>query len=1245
MTAAVTEPLSDFGQLYNRYQNQEPIAKQLLQGQHRYLSNLTFDPLNGQALPQRMSHRLSQNILGPEQNLCDSFTHIIDHCMDAIGHILLSPRQTVVRVHEMTPVYLAQRLDSRSVQWLSRKPGNNMREKLAANPHILAATRKMSFDTLENRLLKALLIRVQGLLLYRQEAGLQLAEEQEGLLVAIQKTLRFEGFLAIKSWQHMPPNNVLLQDKQYRKVWRAWQLLQRLEEDCQRQQKDFVASGFGVFSELLKQLAGMTRCVLLDQTWQFKLDYLSVVSSLEPTEKLSPIELLAIDLGEKEAKGQAQIKPEASLVLSLSIDGHIRIQRRGSSGASRCWDVKFQETEGLISVRVISHPKSCTQNETLIVAMPADFPSLAKQLVGEILPGESKARKVARPLIKVSGEFVTMMIEGASYKLQLGNESATRSIGPQLLDVAGLDCSQSHALPVEEEVFSVRELTQINGDTKFRQLGGFSDQLASQFHAHKAMHYLVSDHHSEFETSDLRREINRNFNNATPLPKSIAAVYATLEKNQFKPNDLIMVLSSDNDGIYATPIFYCGGKKSREDYFERHPSIRLSLQGERQLLRNALVNSGLTEGITERFIELYSYREIVTNKAQLILQEIEQWYRIPSGLKVASVDVSDILLKESRALQKKVEQTFFISVSAAIKPQKGIKSTQWLAGNPLLGSQQLLQKQYERPNKVFWKDHLPQLMTRLPVKGIEQDFYFVDSGTSVKPERGVPVDIPIDTPFTLPGGKEELRFTVYQGKGSERQVFSLLLSLRKPLKTDCICMLNLSYTYGEEQPYKLRFIPDDADNKPFNYVDALWGKKQGDTDSRDIAIPTFPERRSFEELRAFQGNERSKDIVDWLEGNLAQMDNIYHFMLFGKGGQRFNFSYKDIDWIANKDFGFYRTHPDYENIFVHRSGFEGLDTVNQSYFSGDVLAKKDNKFSLESIGAQGELTERDLKSLPGRWRFPMLIFSDQERSFTDDDVPDNLTQRGNKAIKQAEELLAVEGVDKALKIELKQFLSYCHTLMPQSEVNDLLQAATDSKLLCREHLRFKYALGSVSQTWQQQLLQQILEPVDDSNDTRAAALDILSVAMWRNKTMIHTLTAEQVTALAERLNEYLTKDITLLKKKGPHYKWNPFILRLELLLGLLRTRESLVPAISTLFSYGSSLSNQLLNTVEKITDKQGEALSYQLQQPKVVARVKLTVNKPVSYHRTPDLLYGLKLYLSGEDGADLITITELVNSA
>ena len=1244
MIDIVNKQLNNFGQLYSRFKAQEPIAKQLLQVQHFYLSQLAFDPLNGEALPQRMSHRLGQVISGSEQGLNDRFTHIVDHCIAAIGHILLSPRQTVVRVHEMTPVYLAQRLDSRSVQWLSRKPGSNLREKLAANPHILAATRKMSFDTLENRLLKAFLIRVQSLILDRQDAGLRLTEGQETLLDLIQKKLRQEEFSEIKPWQHMPPNNVLLQDKQYRKVWRAWQLLNRLEDDCEHQQKDGVASGFSLFTELLKQLSAVERCTLLDQAWQFKSDHLSVNSSFDNSENLTPVEVLAIDLGNSKLSQETKIAPQAELMLTLSVEGNIRIQRQERSGKTRHWEIEFQNSDGLVELRVSLTTNKDVQKKSWQPAIPENFFNLVKQLVDELLPGDKPLRQSVKPVMQSSTDFASFMFDGASCKLQTTEK--TEWLRSSFLDASGLDCNNSKAISADELVFSTRELAQVTGDSHPRCLGSFAELLASQVRASQGMHYLVSDHHSEFETSDLRREMNRNFSHAAPLPKSIAAVYATLEKHEFKRNDLIMVLSSDLDGIYATPIYYCWGNKPGEEYLERHPSIKLSLQGEQQLLEQALVNSGLPNGIAKRFIELYSYREIALNETPLILHDGEHWYRVPVGLKLDSIDISDALFKEANVLQKKVEKTYFLSVSAAIKQQKGVKSTQWLASDPLTGSQRLLQRQNAEPHKIFWKDHLPQLMTRLPVQGIEQDFYFVDNNTSVKPERGIAINIPIEHSFTLPSGQEEIRFTIYQGKDSNRQEFSLLLTLRQALKADCICKLVLTYTYGDDQPYKLRFIPVSTENKPFNYVEAQWGKKQDEVINHVAAIPAFPERLEFKRLQTYAGVKGPTDVIKWIERNLDQLDEIYQFLLNGRNKKRFNFSYQDIDWIPNKDFGFYKSHPDYDSIFVHKSKFESLDTESENYFSGDVRIKEVNKFSLENVSPQGELSEYELKGLSKSWRFPMLTFSEQARCFLDKDIPTDLSQKGNQAIEQAERLIAVIGSsNKHLVKELKQFLSYCHKLMPNPAVDDLLQAAIDKKLLRYEDTRFKYALGDASQPWQKELLLQILEPVDDSGGTRGVTLEILSVAMWRDRSLIHQLTAKQVVALSKRLNEYLLGEIDSLKKEDNVFKWNSFILRLELMLALLRTRESSELAISSLFAIDSNLSQQFLRTVEDITDKQGEALAYQLIQAKVVARVKLEVNKPDSYHRTPDLLYALKLYLSGDDGADKITITELVNNA
>lgn len=1245
MIDVVNEQLHDFGQLYRRYQVEEPIAQQLLQVQHSYLINLEFDPLTGEALPQRISHWLSQDIRAPEKTqLHDRFTYLIDHCADAVNSILIMPRQTVIRVHEMTPVYLAQRLDSRSVRWLSRKPGNNLREKLAANPHILAATRKMSFDTLENRLLKAFLIRVQGILLDRQEAGLKLNEQQEGLIDSIQKTLGQEEFVAIKPWQHMPPNNVLLQDKQYRKVWRAWQLLNRLEEDCEHQQKNGVASGFAIFGELLKQMTVIERCLLLDQAWQFKIDYLSANSMIDNKEELVPVEVIVVDLGDNLESDGVQRTPQATLFLSLSVDGNIHIQQHALSGEIREWHLNFQQTDGLIEVKLSSSSKSDTQDGVWYRAMPKEFSHLTKWLVSELLPGDKSLRQQVEPVTKTSDDFVTLMFDGASCKLET-NTKAVHRIGPHLLDTAGLNCSHSLSVSVDEKIFSTKELSQVTGDSHTGCLGGFIDLLANHVQPTQGMHYLVSDHHSEFETSDLRREMNRNFSKASPLPKSIAAVYAILEKKPFNRNDLIMVLSSDNYGIYVTPIYYCWGGKPGEEYFERHPSIKLSEQGEQSLLQQALVKTGLPDSIAKQFIELYSYSELMSNKDKLTLYDGDYCYQTPANLKVANIDVSDLLFKEVYALPKKQEKTYFLSVSSIVKQQKGIRPTQWLASDPLSGSQSLLKRQHAEPQKVFWKDHLPQLMTRLPVNGIEKNFYFVDSQTSVKPERGVATPIVIKDPFNLPSGQDKIRFTVYQGTESNRQEFSLLLSLRQPLKTACECELKLTYTYGDEQPYKLRFEPKNKNNKPFNYIEARWGKKQDSIANRVVAIPVFPERLAFDKLREYQGYKGSIDIIEWIERNLEQLSETYQFMLFGKNKKRFSFRYQDIKWVENKDFGFYESHPDYKSIFVHKSQFKDINTTNKNYFSGEVFIKEENRFSLSNVAHQGELTEYELKGLSKKWRFPMLTFSEQGRSFIDEDIPTDFAKKGKLAIQQTQELLEIKGINKRLEDELKMFLSYCHKLMPKSTVDDLLQASTDKQLLRREDTRFKYALGDVSQPWQKQLLLQILEPVDDSGGTRAVTLEIISVAMWRDKSVIHQLEVDQVTVLVKRLNEHLLNEIKWLKKEDKFFKWNSFILRLELLLALLRTRESLYPEISSIFALDSNLTKLLLSTVEKITDKQGKALAYQLQKADVFARVKLAVDKPDAYNRTPDLLYALKLYLSGDDGADKITITELVNSA
>ena len=91
---------------------------------------------------------------------------------------------------------------------------------------------------------------------------------------------------------------------------------------------------------------------------------------------------------------------------------------------------------------------------------------------------------------------------------------------------------------------------------------------------------------------------------------------------------------------------------------------------------------------------------------------------------------------------------------------------------------------------------------------------------------------------------------------------------------------------------------------------------------------------------------------------------------------------------------------------------------------------------------------------------------------------------------------------------------------------------------------------------------------------------------------------------------------------------------LELLLGLLRTRASTNPEIKMLLQPHQKITKKLADQVERVTEIVAQS------NVNLFSRVQLDVKKPVD-DRTPDLLYALRLYLTGDDGANAIHITSV----
>lgn len=1216
--------LVEFGQLYSQYQ-QNTEAARLLDLQHYFISALQFDPVTMYPMEQALSQICHSGVtLGNEKQRKDRLTRLLEHCLQAIKRILAQPRTTIIREHEMVPVYKAQRIDNRSVEWLSRQPGRNVREKLAAQPHVLAQARKESYDTSENRLLKAMLTQLEDLLFSKQAYCLN--DEQEQIIDLIQQRLRVPLFKAIKSWQHMPPNNVLMQDKQYRKIWDSWQAIQQLDQQLQTQQQEKNALLYFIFKEIVTQLLANPQCHLIEQPWRCDLQQLS----------------LRIE-GDSDYQVEGVIwsdnAPAKDFNLRLLFEQSIKL-----SLANQDYHIDFNKEDSLIIGKSNGHLVNSVKAELHMVKV------FIQRLLSDAFDcqwhHQGKVRQ-DKPLI---AKLISIELGHAKPMLMLDERNPIRLSNHIMSDKKGLDCRYSRAFDVAHPTISGVSLNKENSEHATSQL---IEQLEKTIKPSQAMHYLVSDHHSDFATINLRRDFNRCFTNASPLPKSIAAVYDLLGSNKvsIKANDLFLVIDNCGNALYVSPVIYVKNKEN-EFYFERYPTIKIQGETETQLLIRALKKSypNFPETVLHKCVELFSVQDLSLNKFAFTFAENNEYYTVKYSDIKSSLEAMETTFQVSElsSLSNEIRHNrlFYVPLSRVItRPKKGVQNIQWCERiNLVRGSQVLLQTKQNKSNALFWKDHLPQLTTRLLKNGQEIPFIFVGNNVTIKPIRGKAVPIEIKDAFELPVGKDKIEFKVTQGKGSLKRVFSLMLPLKNELKKPVTCKLDLSYCYGDEQPYQLRFKPIN-DDAPFRSVKAEWGKPEKNEDSY---YPEFPKPQTISKLRKAPKKgttTETTDIIDWMMRNLDEVLEYEAFYTKGSSEKRITIDSSNIDWIQNRNFGFERCYLDNSSIFIHEDElYDGF--LQGEHISGNLIKKKKDEYSLKDITPAGELSKKELEGLHKRWRFPFIRFNDYARDYQDSGLSSNEICKIAQALEALQVLLQNHQIPNILSKELFMIAAHFHKNMPKDFIEKLQINVEDKKQLKEQSLLFSYALGDVSQQWQQQLLDKILQSADDSGSTKAVSLEILSVAVWRHPDVIHKLNLLQITKLIKDLTTSLEFEIKYLKPADKFYKWVSFLRRLELMLAILRSRGSEDIKIRNAVELCSNLSESMRYCWEKVNDNLGIHLYKQMQQSnnRVTSRIKLEMNKPQGYEKTPDILYALRLYLTGEDGANQISITELVDS-
>ena len=528
---------------------------------------------------------------------------------------------------------------------------------------------------------------------------------------------------------------------------------------------------------------------------------------------------------------------------------------------------------------------------------------------------------------------------------------------------------------------------------------------------------------------------------------------------------------------------------------------------------------------------------------------------------------------------------------------------------------------------ALWRDHLPELSIRIVRDGHFENFYLVKDAT-VTPKRGRTVNIPVEESFTLPAGQTYYSFPLQQGEGNkELQFVAYLKSPAFPLKKATDCKLKMTYTYGADDPYELKFIPLDSAEAGFKSIRVEW-RSASDSEAADLEnlpVPDFPARKSWSDFQKFpkEDGKSFSDLLDWVERDMKKISDIAHY------GRVSGTIPKWIDKGNSNVFCFI------DDVFIHKSSLR-LSSEQELPRPGDSLSfykteGDHGKFSAEDVVIGNSQPTRCF--LASSLRFPALTIWNHGHSLSESDVPDHFRNAIFEGTQKIISIIESENMPDTLKEELFFFLCCLHKDAPGIVGSRLLYAVKDKKLLLRYYKNIAFAIGNAELPYQQELLENVIDPIDNEGLTRSITMEVLSIALWRSKTLINKLTKEELGALSRNLYGCLEFDLQKVVNDGKGYQIATLCKHLELLLALLRSRGIEGEEFKMIFAPDNDLTKKYVTLVDDVSriviDSDIELKS----------RISLQIEKPEMFHNTPDLLYALRMYLTGDSGANAISIS------
>lgn len=342
----------------------DPRALLLIQLEDLFLKCCNSDPLNGQGLYTDQSVFLSElfkHLQNAEEvsaeHCADRLSRIWVFAQEAARNIMLQPNTNLVREHKNVPIQFVREMDTSTMVWLGRRTGRNLREKLQGRSNMWAVTRKWEINTLENRLFKAF---VESMLELFESKSKSLGFEDQSFADRSGQVLSWlhsDESLDIMPWVNMEPNNLLLADQHYHKIWLAWNWLKNLDAE--------ISLDYAQTDLRLAQMLFWSVSAMLHASPQVKFLALPCCFSMR---KLAASVYWPQDNAKQQQKDDAEQQPEETLSSNLKYFQNLALSDMALEGTFTAKDGKVQEFRLILDSMLNTLSLECSGADAALIA-------------------------------------------------------------------------------------------------------------------------------------------------------------------------------------------------------------------------------------------------------------------------------------------------------------------------------------------------------------------------------------------------------------------------------------------------------------------------------------------------------------------------------------------------------------------------------------------------------------------------------------------------------------------------------------------------------------------------------------------------------------------------------------------------------------------------------------------------------------------------------------------------------------